>query len=299
MRDDLLWVYEGLTQFMGQLIACRAGWWTEEQWREQIALNYDDMNSNRGREWRTLEDTAGGLVSSQGGFGGRPSWGSARRGADYYVEATILWLNVDMRIRELTGGQKSLMDFLHAFPGGPATGPDLKPYDLDEVVATLNQVAPYDWAGLIRNRVYELQPQLSQEGFSLAGWKLVYTDRPNSMDGKVESGPGIARLSSSIGLVVSGAGAIMDVIPDSPADKALLCPDSNILAVNGSKFSLYELIKAVRESPSTKRIRVTISYKESVRDVTLAYAGGLRYPHIVRDESRPDRLPELLKPLAP
>ncbi|MHB8636143.1 MAG: M61 family metallopeptidase [Fimbriimonadaceae bacterium] len=295
MKDDLLWVYEGLTQFMGQLLACRAGWWTPEQWREQIALNYDEMNSNRGREWRTLEDTAGGLVSS-GGRGGT-TWGSARRGEDYYVEATILWLNVDMRIRTLTDGKKSLMDFLHLFHGGPATGPELKPYGFDDIVAALNQVAPYDWAGMLRNRVYQLQPQLSQEAFSLAGWKLVYNSTPNSMDGKVESGPGRARLSSSVGLVVSGVGVIGDVIPDSPADKALLCPGMTILAVNGAKFSLPALIRAVRESPTTKAITLTVNYKESVRAVTVAYAGGLRYPHIVRDESQPDRLSDLLTPL--
>lgn len=295
MKDDLLWVYEGLTQFMGQLLACRAGWWTQEQWREQIALNYDDMNMNRGREWRTLEDTAGGLVSS-GGRGGGTNWGSARRGGDYYVESTIVWLNVDMRIRELTNGQKSLMDFLRLFHGGPVTGPEIKPYDLNEIVATLNQVAPYDWAGLLRTRVYELQPQLSQEAFTLAGWKFVYTDKPNSVEGG--GGGGFARLSSSIGLSIGGTGTISDVIPDSPADKALLCPDTNILAVNGRKFSLGELIGAVRESPRAKAIKLTVGYKDTVRDVTIEYAGGLRYPHIVRDDSKPDRLTDLLTPLA-
>jgi predicted metalloprotease with PDZ domain len=244
-----------------------------------------------------LEDTAGGLTSSGGGRGG-PNWGSARRGGDYYVESTIVWLNVDMRIRELTNGQKSLMDFLHLFHGGPVTGPDIKPYDLDEVVADLNQVAPYDWAGLLHTRVYQLQPQLSQEGFELAGWRLVYTDKPNMMDGKVESGPGVARMASSIGLVVNGTGSIADVIPDSPADKALLCPDMNILAVNGRKFSLSALIDAVRETPKTKTIKLTVGYKEIVRDVTLEYSGGLRYPHLVRDESHPDRLQDLLTPLA-
>jgi len=296
MKDDLLWVYEGLTQFMGQLLACRAGWWTQEQWREQIAINYDLMNSTRGREWRTLEDTASGLVSNFGGRGG-PNWGAARRGSDYYVESTIVWLNVDMRIRELTNGQKSLMDFLHIFHGGPANGPELKPFVLDDVVAALDQVAPYDWAGLLHTRVYELQPQLSQEAFSLAGWKFVYNDKPNSMDGKVESGPGTAYLTSSLGLIVSASGSIADVIPDSPADKVLLCPDTTILADNGGKFSLSALTEAIRETPTSKAVKLTVGYKESVRDVTLAYSGGLRYPHIVREDGHPDRLTDLLLPL--
>lgn len=297
MKDDLLWVYEGLTQFMGQLLACRAGWWTQEQWRDQIAINYDDMNSTGGRAWRPLEDTAGGLVSSFGGRGG-VTWGNARRGSDYYVESTIVWLNVDMRLRELTNGQKSLMDFLHLFHGGPAKGPELKPYTFEDVVSALNQVAPYDWAGLLHTRVYELQPQLSQEAFSLAGWKLIYNDTPNPMEGKVESAPGNANLMSSLGLYVASSGSISDVVPDSPADKALLCPDMTIVAVNGSKFNIPTLLRAVKDTPKMKSVKLTISFKDSVRDVSLEYSGGLRYPHLIRDENHVDRLPDLLKPLA-
>ena len=297
MKGDLLWIYEGLTQFMGQLLACRAGWWTQEDWREQIAINYDEMNMTRGREWRPLEDTAGGLTS-RGGFRGGPNWGSARRGSDYYVESTIVWLNVDMRIRQLTNGKKSLMDFLRLFHGGPANGPEIKPYDLHEVVSTLNKVAPYDWASLLHTRVYELQPELSQEAFALAGWKFVYNDTPNSMLSKVESGPGMALLMSSIGLVVSGSGSISDVVPDSPGDKALLCPDTIIQTVNGAKFSVAALTKAVEGTPKSKGVTLHVKFKDSDRDVTIDYSGGLRYPHIVRDQSKPDRLPDLLTPIA-
>jgi predicted metalloprotease with PDZ domain len=203
-----------------------------------------------------------------------------------------------MRIRELTNGQKSLMDFLHQFHGGAANGPELKPYGLDDIVSTLNDIAPFDWAGLLRTRVYELQPELSQEAFALAGWRLVYNDTPNPMEGKVESGPGNANLMSSLGLYVNSNGSINDVVPDTPADKALLCPDSSILAVNGTKFSVPAIIQAVKETPRTKTLKLTISFKDSVKDVIVEYSGGLRYPHLVRDDNHVDRLPDLLKPLA-
>jgi predicted metalloprotease with PDZ domain len=295
MKDDLLWVYEGLTQFMGQLLACRAGWWTPEQWREQIALNYDSMNMTKGRKWRTLEDTASGLTSN----GSRPAtWYSGRRGGDYYVESTIVWLNVDMRIRQLTNGQKSLMDFLRLFEGGAANWPELKPYDLPEVVATLNRVAPFDWAKLLKERVYELQPELSQEGFQLAGWKLVYTDTPNAMEGKVESGGMGVNLASSIGLNVSAIGSVQDVIPESPADAALMCPGMTIKSVDGEAYSAARLIEAVKVGSAANPIKLHVAIQDSERDVTIAYSGGLRYPHLVRNLDQPDRLTALLTPLA-
>jgi predicted metalloprotease with PDZ domain len=295
MKDDLLWVYEGLTQFMGQLLACRAGWWTEEQWRDQIALNYDEMNMTKGRKWRPLEDTASGLTSN----GSRPgTWQSARRGSDYYVESTIVWLNVDMRIRQLTNGKKSLMDFLRLFEGGAANGPELKPYDFQDVVATLNRVTPYDWAKLLNERVYELQPELSQECFELAGWKLVYTDDPNAMEGKIESGATGARLASSIGLSVSANGSVQDVIPGSPADTALVCPGMTIKTVNAENYSAVKLLEAVKKSGSANSIKLHVVLQDSEQDVTIVYSGGLRYPHLVRVPSKPDRLNALLTPLA-
>lgn len=294
MKDDLLWVYEGMTQFMGHLLSARAGWWTPEQWREQMALNYVEMNTTRGREWRPLVDTATGVPATSFGRGG-PSWSSARRRADYYVEMTIIWLEVDMKIRELTDGKRSIFDFQRLFHGGPSNGPELKPYTFDEVVATLNKVAPYDWAALLKERVYQLQPELSQKGFEMAGWKLVYNDKPNSMMGLLYGSKGGLMLNTSIGLFVAPDGTIQDVMPGYLGDKAGLAPDMKILSVNGGKYSDDRLSQATKMGGT---IDLIVSYKEDVRPVSIVYEGGLKIPHLERIAGAPNRFEDLLKPLS-
>lgn len=297
MKDDLLWVYEGLTQFMGHILSCRAGWWTQEQWREQMALNYVEMNTHRGREWRPLEDTAAGIPSQArgGGFSRGPSWASAHRTQDYYVEMTLVWLEVDMRIRQLTNGEKSLMDFLRVFHGGASNGPELKPYNFDDVAAALNKVTPYDWAGLLRERVYTLQPELTQQGFELAGWHLVYNDTPNLMMGQIYGSKDALFLPTSVGMMISEDGTISDLVPGSPADRARLSPGMKILSVNGVKFGNEAMSTAVKKGGT---IDLIVSYKEEVRPVGLVYGGGLKIPHLEQVPGTPDRLTDLLKPLS-
>lgn len=292
MQDELLWVYEGMTQYMGHVLACRSGWWTPAQWRDQMALNYVEMNTHRGREWRPLVDTAVGVPASNFGRQG-PTWSSARRTADYYVEMTIVWLEVDMKVRELTNGRRSLFDFMRIFHGGASNGPEVKPYTFEDVVADLNQVAPYDWASLLRERVYTVQPELSTRAFELAGWKLVYNDTPNSMTGKLYGSKDGLMLVTSIGLMVGNDGTIQDVVPGSSGDKGGLAPGMKILSVNGMRYSDDALTQAARAGGAVDLI---VSYKEDVRHARLQYAGGLRIPHLERIPGTPDRFEELLKP---
>lgn len=291
MKDDLLWVYEGMTQFMGHLLACRAGWWTQEQWREQMALNYVEMNGHQGRTWRPLEDTAAGIPSGGRGDG----WSSAHRTQDYYVEMTIIWLEVDMTIRRLTHGAKSITDFQKIFLGGPSNGPELKPYTLDDVCAALNKVVKNDWAGLLRTRIYDLQPVLSQKGFELAGWHMVYNDTPNTMMGAMYGSKGGLMLTTSIGAMISPDGTVSDVIPGMAVDKAGISPNMKIQTVNGEKYTEDVMKKAVQAGGA---IKLAVTYKDEPRNVEVVYSGGIRWPHLERIPDTPDRLPDLLRPLA-
>ena len=290
MQDELLWMYEGMTQFMGHVLACRAGWWTPEQWREQMAINYMEMNMTRGREWRPLVDTATGVpaasFSDRGG-----SWPSAQRGWDYYFEMSIIWLEVDMKIRELTAGKKSIFDFQRIFHGGQSNGPEVKPYTFNDIVNTLNQVVKYDWASLLKQRIYEIQPQLSTQGFEMAGWKVVYNDTPNSMMGKIYSFKEGAMLNTSLGMFVNSKGVVFDVATGYPADKAGFAPTMQILQVNGENYSDKRIQELTQKGGE---LVFKVNYKEDIRTLTIKYEGGLKIPHLERITGTADKLSALL-----
>jgi predicted metalloprotease with PDZ domain len=289
MKDELLWVYEGLTQYMGLVLACRSGAWTQSQWREQMAQNYMDQNNRRGRDWRPLVDTA---IAAQITYGARGAWHNARRTADYYTEMTLVWLEADMRIRQISGDKKSLFDFIRRFHGGADRGPELKPYTLNEVVSTLNDIAKYDWATFFKERVYQVQPELTDQGFTLGGWKLIYNGIPNEVEALNSDKEPMVSLIGSIGIEVR-EGVIEDVNPGSAADKAGLVPGTKILAVNGRRYTPELLTDAVRTSGQGDHLDLTVDSQQFIRFVRIEYGGGLRYPHLVRIPNTPDRLKAL------
>jgi len=293
-RNELLWVYEGLTEFYGDVMPVRAGLWKPEVFRDMLALNAQRMQVTRGRRWRSLVDTTFvPLMPREGGDGGR--WSYTLRGGDYYYEMTLIWLEADMRIRALTEGKRSLSDFCRIFHGGPNNGPEIKPYDLDEIVRTLGQIAPYDWAGLLRDRIYRVASEVPTQGFDLAGWRYVENDTPNvALDANNVWEEG-TWLAGSIGLNLHNA-EITDVIPDTAADRAGLVPGWKIVAVNGEKFSAEALLEAVKKGG---KLTLIVERDRDVAEYTLEHAGGLKYPHLERIPGRPDRLADLLKPLSP
>ena len=295
MKDELLWIYEGLTQYMGQLLACRSGAWTPSQWREQMAMNYTEQNNRRGRDWRPLVDTA---IAVQLTYGARGAWRNARRSADYYQEMTLVWLEADMRIRQLSGDKKTLFDFVRRFHGGADRGPELKPYTLNEVYSTLNDVAKYDWANFFKERVYQIQPQLTDQGITLSGWKLIYNGIPNEVLALNPVKNPTLSLIGSIGIDVND-GVIEDVSPGSPADKAGLVPNTKILAVNGRRYTPELLTEAVRTSGQGDHLDLTVDSQQFIRFVRIEYGGGLRYPHLVRIPNTPDRLKTLCTVVSP
>jgi predicted metalloprotease with PDZ domain len=300
-QGDLLWVYEGMTQYLGNVLAARAGLKSQEQYRDLLALVAANLDTKPGREWRTTEDTA---ISSSVLRSNNAAWANWRRAQDYYQEGELLWLDVDTLIRKLTNDQKSLNDFEHIFLGkGGDTGPLIVPYELPEIVADLNQVAPYDWARFIHDRVAEIEPHADLAGIEQGGYKLEYADKPSKGETTL-NGSGGARGAGidvwySIGIRIGSDGTISDVRWDGPADKAKLTPGQKIFAVNGEVYSSDRLRAAIREAKrKTEPIHLIVQTNSFVSLVDLDYHDGEKYPVLVRAEGTVDYLDEITKPLA-
>ena len=298
MKDDLLWVYEGLTEYLGStVLTARSGLWNQQQTREEIARVAAMLDNEPGRRWRPLQDTADSAVFL---YDAATEWGNWRRGTDFYEEGIYLWLDVDDTIRRMTKDQESINDFCRLFHGGTSGEPDLKPYTFEDVVAALNQIVPYDWASFLRSRLDSTAPNTMNESIENSGWKLVYDDKPNEM---IENRDAIRRkinLALSIGLQLTDDGAVEDVIYGGPSYKAGMGPGMKITAVNGKQFSRDTILEAVEAAKSTAGpIQLIVANGPDVQTYSADYHGGFRYPHLVRDESKPDYLSEILKPQAP
>ncbi len=300
MKGELLWVYEGLTDYLEPVLGARCGFLTPEQYRGYLASVAATLDSTSGRSWRSTEDTAVAVSGLQGGS----AWSNWRRDTDYYSEGDLFWLDVDTTIRKLTNDQKNLHDFLVIFLAGKgSTPPQIVPYELDEVVSDLNQVAAYDWAKLLRERVYAVQPHANVEGIEQGGYKLVYTERPNEYDeAEMALSPRSAGVNVwySLGVELDAQGGITDVRVGGPGDKARLAPGEKILAVSGLVYSSDVLRTAVRKSKTTAGpIELIVQNDTHVITVHIDYHDGERYPSLVRVNGTPDYLDEIVKPLTP
>ncbi|HKQ88472.1 MAG TPA: alpha/beta hydrolase-fold protein [Candidatus Acidoferrales bacterium] len=299
MKDDLLWVYEGLTDYLGQVLATRSGLWTPQQFREQFAREAALLDAEPGREWRPLQDTADAAVFL---YDSTADWQNWRRGTDFYQEGDFLWLAVDDEIRHLTEEQKSINDFCRLFHGGTSGEPDLKPYDFEDVVAGLNQVAPYDWTKFLRDRLDSLAPNTMDDALDNSGWKIVYNDDANEIQDKRDKVRKEVELRLSVGLWLKNDGTVKDVIYDGPAYKAGFAPGMKITAVNGRQLDAATIADTIKQAikdaeHTTEPIRFIAANGLDVETYSVDYHGGLRNPHLVRDESHSDLLSEILKPL--
>jgi predicted metalloprotease with PDZ domain len=302
MRGNLLWIYEGLTQYLGEVLAARSGIETASEYRDALAYNAALMDARPGRTWRNLADTA---VSAQILDGASNDWDNWRRGVDYYGEGALIWLDADTTIRTLSKGKKSLDDFCVAFLGiGGDTPPKVMPYTFDDVVALLNAVAPYDWTGFFTERLITKANHAPLNGITNGGYKIVYTDKPNEFTQAVEATGSvfawwsIGTNAGSGGKGDEGAGKIGDVLIGSPADKAGLGPGMEIVAVNGRQYSAELLKNAIAEAKdSANPIELIVTNSGYYKVIKLDYHGGLRYPHLEPVKGAPDRLDEILKPL--
>lgn len=303
MVGDLLWVYEGLTDYLGNLLAARSGLRTPEQYREQLAETAAMLDHRPGRTWRPLEDTARSvqILRLLG-----PQWSNWRRSLDYYPEGDLIWLEVDATLRQLTHGQRSLNDFCRRFHGGESGPPKVVPYTFDDVVRTLNEVAPRntsgvagdDWAAFLRERVNATSVRAPLGGIERGGWKLVYNDQPNQFTQAAEKQWKFSDFSYSLGMTIAEDGKLDDVIVGSPAYQAGLGPGMKLLGVNGRKWSPPLLRAALKAAQNNSvSIELLVENAEFYKTYSVSYHDGDRNPHLERVSDKPDLLSDIVNSL--
>ena len=295
MRNDLLWVYEGLTDYYGNVLTARSGMRTPEQARDVFAQIAAAFEISPGRTWRSLEDTTNQpIISSH--FSVPETWPSWQRSYDYYPESDLIWLDADTKIRELSGGKKSLDDFARLFFGTDNGSYITLTYTFDDLVKALNTVQPYDWAGFFRARVFEVNPNVPQNGFTQGGYRLVYNDNEPEWLKKADSSRGVS-FATSLGFSVKSDGSLDSVWWDSLAFKAGMTPDMQLQAVNDQTYTAAGLRATILVAENSKeRIKLLLKRGDEFVTVSLDYHGGMRYAHLERVEATPDRLSAILAP---
>jgi predicted metalloprotease with PDZ domain len=298
MGDSLLWVYEGQTQYWGFILTARSGMWTQQQFRDAVAMDVANYERNReGFQWRTLEDTTNDATAARRSSLPYRSW---QMSEDYYSGGQMMWFAVDAKIRSLTHDSKSLDDFAHVFFGVDNGSYVTKTYTFDDVVAALNGVAPYDWASFLHAHVDELNPPFASD-FAATGWKLVYTDKESEYEKQYNERPQSSRhlynFAWSIGLTMTDKGEVNDVRWNGPAFKAGVSTGATVVAVNGQDYSNDTLKSAITAAKgSSAPIQLLLKYQGGYRTVSVDYHDGLQYPHLVRVEGTPDYLSEIGAP---
>jgi predicted metalloprotease with PDZ domain len=302
MKGELLWVYEGLTSYLGPVLSARSGLESAEQFRQSLALMAARLDRQPGRTWRPLVDTT---VAAQLLYGARKEGAAWRRGTDFYSEGDLIWLEADVRIRQLTQGRRSLDDFCQRFYGGQSGSPAVVAYTLDDVLAALEEVAPAkdalpSWRQFFQERVYATTPHAPLGGIENAGWRLAYTNTPPEMLKSLESARKYTDLTFSIGLLLKEDGTIQDVLPGSPADKAGLGSGMKMLGVNNRRWTAKLLRTAVQAScTNSAPIELLVENQEFFKTCKLDYHEGDKYPCLQRDPTKADLLSEILKPRTP
>jgi predicted metalloprotease with PDZ domain len=297
MQDSGLWVYEGMTQYWGQVLSARSGLWTPELTRDSLAAIAASLDRGRpGRSWRALLDTTNQPIITAR----RPlSYTSWQRTEDYYNEGLLIWLDADTKIRELSHGKRSLDDFAKAFLGIKDGSYAPEVYDFDELVSVLNSVEPYDWRSFLRARLdghgLDGKGGAPLDGLTRGGWKLVYTDKPSDFTKGSEESRKIKDHSYSLGIVIGKDGELTDVVWDSPAFNAGVAKGMTLVAVNGRAYKPEFLKDAIIAGKDGTPIELLLKNYDLYRSVKIDYRGGLQYPHLERIDGTPDRLDEILK----
>lgn len=297
-QGDLMWVYEGMTQYWGNVLAARAGLKSQAQYRDLLAASAANLDYKAGRDWRPTEDTAvaGSLIR-----GGNTDWVNWRRGQDYYQEGELVWLDADTTIRKLTNNQKSLDDFAKIFLGkGGNTGPLIVGYEFPEIVADLNQVVKYDWATFLSDRIRKVNERADLDGIEHGGYKLSFQEKPSASEELLQRArsrrSGGTNAWYSLGLRLNEKAEIVDVRYGGPADVAKLAPSMTIVSVNGNAYSADVLHNAIRESKTaTEPMHLLVQQEGVIFPVDVNYRDGEKYPVLVRVEGTPAYLDDITK----
>jgi predicted metalloprotease with PDZ domain len=227
-----------------------------------------------------------------------------RRQEDFYQESALLWLEADALIRQSSKGRRSLDDFCKLFYGPPSTSPKVVSYDFDDVVKALSAVQPSDWRGFWTERLNRLRPQAPLEGLRAAGWRLEINATPSIMQAAHEADDKDLDLRYSLGFFVDDEQAtIGDVIPGSPADAAGASPGSRVVALNGYRWSkelLHDTLVAPADPDAGRgKLTLLVQKDDTFKTLELQYAGGERYPNLVREPASADLLAQIARPRAP
>jgi len=300
-HTQMLWVYEGLTVYLGDMLTARSGLWSPETWRQAVAYRAAVMAHQTGRDWRPLIDTTD---AAQLLYGSTRAWSNWRRQTDFYREGQLLWLAVDMKIRTLSHDRRSIDDFAGNFFGTNNGSFITHTYTFNDIVSSLNAVQPYDWAGFLRNwldGVGQQVPLLS--GIDASGWRLVYSDQPSRYQRALEnvgegelSGRGVNAMFS-VGLFLDGKGKVEDVLWNGPAYKAGLAPGMQLVSIDGHPYSTGVLRSEIAQAQESKKPLQIMAKDDGVTGLyTVRYDGGLKYPHLVRVPGTTDYLQQILAP---
>jgi predicted metalloprotease with PDZ domain len=294
MQDSLLWLYEGMTQYWGQVLSVRAGLRSRDDALQNWAHAAASFDEGRpGRTWRNLQDTTNQPIVQEHGS---QSWYSWQRSSDYYSEGALIWLDADTKIRQLTHGQRSLDDFARSFFGMDDGRDSPLTYDYTDIVKALNAVAPFDWNDFLRKRLDGHGPRAPLDGLTRAGWRIVYRDKPTQFLEHAEAQSHSTDLSHSLGLVVGKDSRIAEMIWDGPAFKAGVAPGQTLEAVNGLAYTGDRLKDAVRAAQSAKPVELLVRTFDTFSTLSIHYTGGLRYPDLERIDGTPDGLADIFKP---
>ncbi|MEO8805389.1 MAG: peptidase M61 [Burkholderiaceae bacterium] len=295
MQDSLLWMYEGQTQYWGEVLAARSGMRSAVETRDAFAMHAAQLDAQAGRRWRNLQDTNHERIVEA--TQDRGDWRDWQRGNDYYSEMLLVWIEADMLIRELSNGARSLDDFARNFFGTEPGRIEPLPYTFETVVAELNRVQAHDWAAFLRQRLDTHGPGAPLAGLERAGWKLAWTDQPSEMVKGAEAYHKHDDFAYSIGLEVGKDGKLKSVKWGGPAFEAGLSPTATLIAVNGRAYKAEVLKEALTAAKTSKApIQLLVREVDVFRTVPVTYSGGLRYPTLQRIEGTEDRLSVLLAP---
>jgi predicted metalloprotease with PDZ domain len=280
-KTKLLWVYEGLTEYLGEVLMVRSGMVTADEYRPMLTNHIRNLSRTTGRQWRSLEDTAvaAWLFRTPGA-----SWNELRRGQDYYMEGMLLWYECDAIIRERTDGTRSLDDFCRRFFARVPGDQTVIGFEHADVVRDLQATADYDWDSFLRRRVTAPQETLPLDVVGRLGYRLRYTEKSQT-DSPAADSLGMAIVKDRV----------VRVDPGLPADKAGLAPGMKLIGVNGKKYSTNRLRDAIADSLTTKNVEFLIEDGEDLRTMVVPYAGGLRYLELARVEGRGDVLGDILR----
>jgi len=294
MKGDLLWIYEGFTEYLGWVLAARSGLISPESNRQFLALTTANLDNRAGREWRSLADTA---IAAQLLYDARNDWESRRRGVDFYDEGLLIWLEADVTIRKQTQGRKSLDDFCRVFYGPPSGPPQVKPYAFESIVEALNSVLPYDWKGFFETRLNRTGTDRAPlGGLEAAGYRLAYVEEPSEAQRATEQiRPGLS-VAYSIGLRLNHDGSIIDVLPEFAAARAGIGPGMKLLSVNENRYSADALREAIRNTRTGGPLEFRVANGRSFMTFKLDYHDGEKYP-VLRRNAQPPLLDDILKPL--